>query len=874
MLKELAIVWSAGSSVDVQEVRIEVTNGRLLKRSEQAGGKRIGLAVECDEYSGTGAAIVAVTTEAHAFSFFAEHVCSDYPIYMPLYGAAVTELADDRSCEQIGASIADKGQLSSLQRMRLEPEASFEEASLHTLDHACSTWLGISRDTRLFEMQLRGRGSNNFWASPVPGQELQWDWVQPRQHGEEVGLPENGGNTVRYVYMAGRGIGCTDAVERRLEAGVLPILNVRIRDDDVIYDGVSFVSLETSVLEPSSIDGTPYLLADGYGYGHMHTAAMKERRDALLAQEALTLRETTVYCCRITARNTAHVPRFAWFKNPLPNAGAIRYTFVGERGLAQYSDDRVFCRTTMNGKPLRREEHAVLLKPGETAVFEFYLPHEPISRERAVKLDDFDSRLAACRRFWERKLAAGAQISLPERRIQEMAQAGLLHLDLILYGQEPSDTLVPAIGIYTAIGSESAPIIQYFDSVGWHSVARRALTFFLDKQHEDGLMQNFGGYMLETGAVLWSIGEHYRYTRDDSWVVQIKEKLVKAYNYLLQWRRRNETEALRGRGYGMLEGKTADPEDPYHSFMLNGYAYMGLCRLSETLAATDPALSDNIRLNAAALKRDIRDAFNSAVARSPVVPIGDGSWVPTAPPWVEARGPVSLFAEGGSCFTHGTFTGRDSLLGPLYLIFQEIIAPDEPAADYLMQYHCELMHSRNVAFSQPYYSMHPWAHLKRGEVKPFLKAYYNAFAGLADRETYSFWEHFYQVSPHKTHEEGWFLMQTRWMLYMEEGDTLNLLPGIPRRWLSPGQTIEISRMVSYFGAFSLHVRSSLDGNIITANVEFHEPSRMPEKVKLRLPHPEGRNPSETFGGVFVNDQELVEINTCYSLCEIKVIFNT
>ena len=45
-------------------------------------------------------------------------------------------------------------------------------------------------------------------------------------------------------------------------------------------------------------------------------------------------------------------------------------------------------------------------------------------------------------------------------------------------------------------------------------------------------------------------------------------------------------------------------------------------------------------------------------------------------------------------------------------------------------------------------------HLRRGEVKPFLKAYYNAVASLADRQTYTFWEHYFHASPHKTHEEA------------------------------------------------------------------------------------------------------------------------
>ena len=52
-------------------------------------------------------------------------------------------------------------------------------------------------------------------------------------------------------------------------------------------------------------------------------------------------------------------------------------------------------------------------------------------------------------------------------------------------------------------------------------------------------------------------------------------------------------------------------------------------------------------------------------------------------------------------------------------------------------------------------------------------------------------------------------MQTRWMLWMEEGATLRLLPAVPRAWLQHGQRIELNRVASYFGPFSLTVDSQL-----------------------------------------------------------------
>jgi len=396
------------------------------------------------------------------------------------------------------------------------------------------------------------------------------------------------------------------------------------------------------------------------------------------------------------------------------------------------------------------------------------------------------------------------------------------------------------------------------DSMGWHKVARRAAMYFLDKQHEDGFIQNFGQYTLETGAALWTLGEHYRLTRDESWVKQIQPKLVKACEYMLQWRQRNMREELRGKGYGLLDGKTADPEDPFHSFMLNGYAYLGMSRAAEMLEKADPSAARRWRGEAESFKRDIRECFADTMARSPVIPLADGTWCPTVPPWPEYRGPLALYADGGKYFTHGAMVSRDSLLGPLYLVFTEVIGPEEPAAAFMLNFHNDLMTQRNAAFSQPYYSRHPVVHLWRGEVKPFLKAHYNTVAALADRQTYTFWEHFFHASPHKTHEEAWFLMHTRWMLWMEQGDTLRLLSAVPRSYLEDGKHVEIRNGSSYFGPFSLRVDSELRQRRIRATVECAG-DRAPRHVILRLPHPLGVRAKQALGGRYDPATESIHI---------------
>ncbi|MBC7367652.1 MAG: hypothetical protein H7343_12725 [Undibacterium sp.] len=85
-----------------------------------------------------------------------------------------------------------------------------------------------------------------------------------------------------------------------------------------------------------------------------------------------------------------------------------------------------------------------------------------------------------------------------------------------------------------------------------------------------------------------------------------------------------------------------------------------------TLAPTEAA---ECLAEANALKADIRTTLAAALVRPPVAPLGDGTRLRAAPPWTNYRGPVMLHADGGRWFTHGSMTSRDSLLGPLYLVF-------------------------------------------------------------------------------------------------------------------------------------------------------------------------------------------------------------
>lgn len=807
--------------------------------------------------SGSGATVLSIHTGNKSFSFFLRDVSADYPVYIPQYNVVVCQSGDNRSYQQIETEIKGRNLQTRLHKTENEPEESFDSAALHTRNQTCPTWLGISRDIRIFQIEIP--------------QDM--DMISPLMASAPVTLPEIKNAGVSYCYLLGRGQGVEQNVCRRLEDGVLPILHSTRIDGDIEYKTTTFVSLEYSPLNSKTPIGTHYLVADSCSYGHMFTRDQKIAVKSVFPDELNKTEETVLYF-RAEATNTSSVPRYAWFRTLRPGRGwwdKLGFTYHKETGFSCYSTDRVFCISKLNGRPLPDEEIAVLLKPNEKAIFEFVLPHNPVSQERALQLakQSFTERVAECRNFWKEKLSNAARIKLPEKRIDEMVRAGLLHLDLITYGIEPEGTLAPCVGVYSPIGTESSPIIQLFSSMGLHETAKRSLMYFLDKQHADGMMQNFGGYMGETGAILWTIGEYFRYTHDTAWVRQIEPKLLKSCEFLLQWRERNKKESLRGKGYGMIDGKVADPEDQFHQYMLNGYAFLGLSRVAEMLGYIDAVNSGRLKLEADSWKQDIRASMYNSMAASPVVPLGDGTWCPTIPPWTEARALRLLYLNGEPFLSHGTFTVTDAMLGPLYLIFCEVLDPSDPVSQMMLNYHSELFYQRNAAFSQPYYSRHNWVQLNLGLTKPFLKTYYNTFSAVADRETYTFWEHVYKVSVHKTHEEAWFLMETRWMLYLEEGHTLKLLPGVPRKWLEDGKEIEAKNASSYFGPLSFRVNSCIGKGYIEATMECNT-ERMPQQVVIRIPHPEGKKPVNVIGGTYDYANETVTIKPFNGKAVIRI----
>ena len=788
---------------DVQHVHTPDTNGADISVLD--------MNVSIDPArTGRHKTLLTVRTDRCGFTFCPLDLYTNGTIRLAEYGVTISLKGDSPR------HVAPPG-LSKLRAVEQASEESFQSAAALTQDVPCPTLLGLGLDQRQFLIDT----------------DLQVIQV--------VNSVRHRLATVRIPI--GRGKGVRTDVHRHLDQDALPILRGEKQDEDIRYDTLMFATLAGVPLGEATVTGTPFLLAEE-GLGMPPTPEQEIRLEQSRREMQANPRSPIVLCYRLRATNTSPSPAYAFFYRPRISLPADQeQEVISHEGVLSIAG-QVRGMAAFDGQPWSDTQAVVLLAPGETAQVEYRLLHEPASNDAAQALFNvpFDELLAQARAYWQAMLDQTAKFTLPEPRINRMLQAGLLHLYSVTYG-ERNGTLAPCVGVYSPIGSESSPIIQFFDSCGWHELAEHCLQYFLDKQHPDGRFQNFGGYMLETGAALYTFGEHYRYTRDDAWVRRIKDQIVKACSWIIQHHREDAPNVQPGAG--MILGKVADPEDHFRQYMLNAYQYLGLSRASEMLRAVDAPLADSLAAEAAGFRNDIRAALAESIIRSPVVPLGDGRWVPSCAPWVEASGPDAFALDGQLSYTHEAVFARDSLLGPIYAVFAEVVAPHEQLADFLVESHYEHMCFDGVAFSQPYYSRHPFVHLRRGEVNAFLRSYYRAMAALADRETFTFWEHLFGVSPHKTHEEGWFLMETRSMLYAEcdysaLGGTLQLLPGVPRAYLRHGQCIHVEHAQSYYGELNFDVRSRLDDGMIDVDITCPQgAARGLKAVSLRVPHPDG-----------------------------------
>ena len=522
---------------------------------------------------------------------------------------------------------------------------------------------------------------------------------------------------------------------------------------------------------------------------------------------------------------------------------------------------------------------APLTAETSTAVLDVAIPYITLDTDREqaqLRSIDFDDAFEAVREYWQKAIDAGAQIRTPEPMIDDFYRAHASHL-LINTEREVgiSDRYMAKVGTfnYGVFSNESCMMISDLDRRGYHERAEQALETWLHYQGTVGLPGDFsttegqfygaggyeaGGYNQHHGWVLWCLGEHYWYTRDDAWLARAASHIVKGCDWIVHERRRTIEAAarspIRAIARGLLpSGRLEDIGDWRGWLSTNVYSWWGMQNAAAALDAAGHAEGKRLLDQADAYREDLLAAFREAMQRSPVVRLRDGGWIPHVPADVHRRGR-----------SFGWIT--ETLEGAIHLVRCGAIDPDGRVSTWILRdfednlylseqfgYHLSGAEFDRYWFSRGGISMqanllcNPIAYLLRDEPKHFLRAYFNAFAVSFFADTRMMTEHAlpafgdWRGDHYKSSDEANSTYWLRLMFIQERLAEQELWLGaaIPRYWFADGQTLAAERAATYFGPMSVKIASRVSRGEIKMTLD--PPRRNPPKrIRVRFRHPDGR----------------------------------
>ncbi|NQT17895.1 MAG: hypothetical protein HQ582_34405 [Planctomycetes bacterium] len=460
--------------------------------------------------------------------------------------------------------------------------------------------------------------------------------------------------------------------------------------------------------------------------------------------------------------------------------------------------------------------------------------------------------------YWEGLMAPAARIELPSELLTNVIRASQVHI-MLAAGNEENGSRIDAwtsADRYGALESESQPILRGMDMMGHRDFARRGLEFFVARYNDAGFLTT-GYTMMGTGWHLWTLAEFVDRSEDLDWLRQVAPEVARVSRWIARQRektKRLDVHGQRAPNYGIMPpGVFADWGRFTNLGVHEAHYCAGLREAARVLAKIDHPDAAELAASAEEFRDCVVRSYRWTQARTPVAPLGDGTFVPAQPPI------LFIFGEVG-----GFFPGEDGSrawcknAAAHHLMVNRLVDPASEETSWMLdimegieflrtamgepEYDSET--NRRLWFDlggfnkcQPYYRRSVELYAQRDEVKPFIRGYFNTLPSLLSLENLSLWEHFHNLGGwNKTHETGWFLCQTRIMLLQERGDELWLAPFVTRNWLRHGMTVRCQNAPTDFGRAGYEIHSSADSGVIEAVID-PPTTRPPSRIVLRLRHP-------------------------------------
>ncbi len=852
-------------------------NGRILKVTPFSGGAELDLVVANPAPAGSNDVTVVEVRNGDRSFAFAPADLDRGPIYVRPYDAFIT-LASDK--QGFSTSLFDyKAAIRA--RLAVEPEQSYERASreIPPLDpmrrQGKSLYLPLAADASWQKFAFEWGG--HVWISKrgtkAFGKEL-----------ERLAWPED-----RIDWRLGTGATPwfrpeSEDTKFTVLDGYLPVGLAEWKQDGLEYRQEAFATLLSGPLgpdDPGRSEQTPAVLLMRLRVKNTGTAAAKAHIWMALSPDR----------------------KLEWKNGLLVSGSDVRAAVRLPKGAVAKVES---CQEGETTAPALHAERP--MAAGEETVVLVAIPFIPgLSASERARLEklDYDGERARVIAYWKGVTDGKVPFEVPEERFNEFARALIPHIR-ISATKDPKSGLymIPAASYnYRVYLNEAAFQSQLLDVYGEHALSAEYLETAVALQGSVPLVGTYTGpqkaiyhgakvddvydytasqYNLDHGTVLWTLGEHYLWTRDKEWLRHVLPGMKRAADWVTE--QRQLTKVMDGEEkcpeYGLLPaGHLEDNHDWGHWFSVNAYASVGMTRLAELMKEIGDPEAARFAADAAAYHEDLRSAVLRAAARAPVIRLRDHSYVPYVPTRPDQRirlfGPlrVAFYSryQNGVLPTYRLSATREVLYGPMILIDTGLFNAHEPLADWVLSDWEDNVTMSSTLGINPHgiVDENLWfseggmvfqanlqnpirTYLRRGEIPAAIRNLYNDFVACYYPTVNVFTEEFRQWrSPsgpfYKIPDEAKFVQRLRDALVMEYDGGLYLATGTPRRWLEPGKRIVVREAPTWYGPVSYEMSATAEA--VTATV--HLPKRDPvEGAALSVRVPEGRS----IGQILVNDK--------------------
>jgi len=802
--------------------KLEVFNGQIegLDRTSARSVRARLLATTNPDPNTFDRTLITVRKGKDVFSFRMDDLAQG-PLSLLHLGAAVLPDNDNRAYAAVAAEQKDRGAKTLYDRVAEMPEQTWQSA-----------WAGIPRKKSdiYFPLGLDG-GRQRFRLQPHGGIDFRTndELLRRRPGADTPRLDLEGGGASVTFGLPGK------PVFRTLEEESLPVVTTRWEREGVRIEQVAFVTMP----------------------GGTQADAPAPPADAF-----------AVWLARFNFVNPSSEPKTvalplnwkAGGKSLALRADADGLLWVGDKVRGQFIAD-----SAPAGEATKLQWNWTLA-PGETRSLALKIPYviltEP-AEQAALKQLDFGAEHKSVAGYWRHRLNESAKLITPEPMLNEFYRSHAMHL-LVNCEREPgSDRRFARVGSfhYAAFGNESCMMVVDLDRRGYHKEAQDCLDAWLHYQgtvelpgsfeSKDGVLYGaggyeHGGYNQHHGWILWMLGEHYRFTRDEAWLRRAAAGIVKGADWIIRETARTAIRHELERGL-LPAGSLEDIGDWWTWLSTSCYTWRGLDSAAWALEQIRHPDAKRIRAEATAYHTALLANFRKASERSPVVRLRDGSAVPQIPSHVHRRGR----SFGWIC---------ETLEGALHLLITRAIDVHSPEAEWILKdYEDNLYLSNQYGYTVDDFEKHWFSrggmsmqacllldvepYLYRDEPKHALRALFNAqsvsyFPDVRMNTEHAApyfddWRGDHFKSSDEANCAGWL----RYLFVREEGDTLLIGQALPRDWLRAGQKCGIERTSTYFGKAGVLYEGG--ENQITARLE--GPTRNPPKqIRLRFREPNER----------------------------------